>query len=99
MSSDGTPSDRRSTISPRRGPTGRSSLFGAVAHLPVSDVVGDPRASLAHAAAAVERLEREIDHLWFDSMEAEDLAMAHRLAEISHALQRAARLLEPDNAR
>jgi hypothetical protein len=53
---------------------------------------------LAGAAAAIEQVEQEIDHLWFDSMTAEDLAMSQRLADVSHALQRAARLLEPDNA-
>jgi hypothetical protein len=63
----------------------------------VRDVANDSDAALACAAAAIERVEQEIDHLWFDSMKAEDRATSQRLAEVSHALQRAARLLEPDN--
>ena len=72
------------------GDAGRLRLVSHVAH-DDSDVV------LACAAAAIERVEQEIDHLWFDTMKAEDLAMSQRLAEISHALQRAAHLVERDN--
>jgi hypothetical protein len=74
------------------------SLFGPVAHLqPVGEVVGDSAASVGWAQATMARVEREIDHLWRDSMNADDRAMSHRFAEVSHALQRAARLLEHDN--
>jgi hypothetical protein len=73
--------------------TRHSSMFGDAAHLRLvsdgTDVV------LACAAEAIARVEQEIDHLWFDSMKAEDLAMSQRLAEVSHALQRAALLVEP----
>jgi hypothetical protein len=62
----------------------------------VRDVVGDPRATLACAAAAMERVEQEIDDLWRNSMSAVDDALSERLAEVSHALQRAGRLLERD---
>ena len=67
-------------------------MFGDAARLRlVSDVAGDGSdVVLACAAAAIERVEQEIDHLWFDSMKAEDLVMSQRLAEVSHALQRAA---------
>ena len=44
------------------------------------------------------RLEREIDHLWRDSMKAADGAMLRRLVEVSHALHQAARLLEHDDS-
>ena len=43
-------------------------------------------------------VEQEIDHLWRHSMTAEDPGVSERLAELSHALQRAARLLEHDRA-
>jgi len=62
----------------------------------VRNVVGDPWATLACAAAAMERVEQEIDDLWRNSLTADDHALAERLAEVSHALQRAGRLLEQD---
>ena len=93
------PSDRQSTITQVGGPTGDSSLVGNVAHLRlVGNDVADPDAAVASAAAALERVERAIDHLWFDAMKAEDLSTSQRLADVSHALHRAGRLLEPDNA-
>jgi hypothetical protein len=99
MSSYRTRFDVQSTITRVGGSTGGSALLGDVARLRlVDDAVGDPHVELAGAAAAIEHVEQEIDHLWFDSMTAADLAMSQRLAEVSHALQRAARLLEPDAA-
>ena len=99
MSSYGTRFDGQSTITRVGGSTGGSSPLGDVARLRlVRDVVGDSDAELACAAAAIERIEQEIDdHLWFDSTKAKDRAMSQRLADVSHAVQRAARLLEPDN--
>src|SRR4051812_33029280 len=79
-----------------RGP----ALFGDLGrqrHL-VRAVVGDSEAVLACAATAMARAEREIDELWRDSMSAKDRATSQRLAEVSHALQRATRLLEYDDA-
>jgi hypothetical protein len=64
----------------------------------VGDVVGDSKAARACAGAAIAHVEREVGHLWRDSMTADDRAMAHRLAEVSHALHRAARLLAHDDA-
>jgi hypothetical protein len=97
MSSYGTRFDGQSPITGGGGSTGGSSPFGDVARLRlVRDVVGDSDAALACVAAAIERVEQEIDHLWFDSMKAQDLAMSQRLTDVSHALQRAARLLEAD---
>ena len=79
--------------------TNRSSVFGDIAALQlVRDVVGDSEAALACAGAAVARVEREIDHLWRDSMTADDRATSQRLAEVGHALHRAALLLERDDA-
>ena len=64
----------------------------------VREVVSDSVASVAWAEAAMARLEREIEHLWRESMEAHDPAMSQRLAEVSHALKRAALLLEHDGS-
>lgn len=99
MSSDRTRFDVQPTITRVGGSTGGSSLLGDVGRLRlVRDVVGGSHAALACATATIEQAEQEIDHLWFDSMKAENLEMSQRLAEVSRALQRAARLLEPDNA-
>jgi hypothetical protein len=95
MSSYSTRFEGQSIAGRSRKSTRDSPMFGDAAHLRLvsdgTDVV------LAHATAAIERVEQEIDDLWFDSMKAEDLAMSQRLADVSHALQRAARLVEPDN--
>jgi hypothetical protein len=99
MASNGTGSSGRSALTVVDDSTDGSSLFGHVAALElVRDVVGDSAASVAWAAAAMARLEREIEHLWRDSMKADDRALSQRLAEVSHALQRAARLLDHDGA-
>jgi len=63
----------------------------------VREVVSDSVASVAWAAAAMTRLEREIDNLWRESMEAHDPALSQRLADVSQALKRAALLLEHDD--
>ena len=77
----------------------RSSVFGTIAPLPfVRDVVGDSEVALACAGAVVARVEREIDHLWRDAIMADDRATSDRLAEVCHALHRAALLLERDDA-
>jgi hypothetical protein len=72
---------------------GGTSVFVATAP---QHVVADSEGVLAGAAAAMARVEQEIDHLWRDSMRAADRVMSQRLADVSHALQRAARLLEHD---
>jgi hypothetical protein len=98
MSSYGTHLEGRSITTRGGGSTGGSSMSGDAARLRlVSDVVGGTGVVVARAAAAIERVEQQIDHLWVDSMKAEDLAMSQRLAEVSHALRRAAILLEHDD--
>ena len=78
--------------------TDGSSLFGDVARVPlVGDVVADSKTARA-CAGAIARVEREVGHLWRESMKADDRAMSQRLVEVSHALHRAARLLEHDDA-
>jgi hypothetical protein len=79
--------------------TAGSSLFGDFARPQlVGDVAGDSKAALACTGAAIARVEREVGHLWRDSMKADDRAMSQRLAEVSHTLHRAARMLEHDDA-
>ena len=62
--------------------TDGSSLFGDIARLQlVGDVVGDSKAALACAGAAIARVEREVGHLWRDSMTGRrpcDVATARR---------------------
>jgi hypothetical protein len=75
------------------------SLLGDVARLQlVRVVVGDSEAVLEGARAAMARVEREIDHLWRDSMNAHDREMSQLLADVSHSLQRAAHRLEHRDA-
>jgi hypothetical protein len=79
--------------------TDGSSLFGEVAREAlVRDVVEDSKAARACAGAAITRVEREVGQMWRESMKADDRAMSQRLVEVSHALHRAARLLEHDDA-
>jgi hypothetical protein len=80
-------------------PPDGTSPFGHAARLQlVRDVVGLSEAPLPQAQAAMARAEQEIDQLWRDSMQAHDPAMSQRLAELSHALQRADHLLRRDDA-
>ena len=52
------------------------------------------RFRLLLAATAVARVEQEVDRLWRDSIVVDDADVWGRLAEASHALHRAARLLD-----
>ena len=98
MASNGTAFPDTSALIFGDDPTGGSWPLGDVARLQlVRHVVGDSEAALAWAGAAMARVEQEIDHLWHDSMQADDRAMSQRLAEVSHALHHAARLLEHDD--
>ena len=58
----------------------------------------NPTFALTCAATAVARVQEEIDDLWRASMRIEDDLLSEVLVEVSHALQRAARLLEQDRA-
>lgn len=87
MPSNGTGSNGRSALTLVDDFTDGSSAL-------VREVVRDSVASVEWAEVAMARLEREIDHLWRESMEAHDPAMSQRLAEVSRALKRAALLLE-----
>ena len=99
MASNGTSISGRSALTLVDDSTSGSSLFGDIAELQVArDGVGDSEGALASAGAAMARAEREIDHLWRDSMQIDDRAASQRLAEVSHGLRRAARLLEHDDA-
>ena len=99
MASNGTSFSGRSGLTVVDESTNGSSVFDDIAALElVRDVVGGSGAALASAGAAVARVEREIDRLWRDSMMADDRATSQRLAEVGHALHRAAVLLECDDA-
>ena len=98
MASNGTAFTETSAVTSVDDPTGGSWPFGNVARLQiVRHVVDDSEDPLASAREATARVEQEIDHLWHDSMLAHDRAMAQRLAEVSHALHRASRLLEHED--
>jgi hypothetical protein len=64
----------------------------------VGDVDADSKAARAYAVAAIARVERDVGQLWCEAMKADDRAMSRRLVEVSHALHRAARLLEHEDA-
>jgi hypothetical protein len=99
MASNGTSFTRGSGHAFAEDSVNGSSVFGDISALDlVRDVVHDSGAALASAGAAVARVEREIDQLWRDSMLADDRATSQRLAEVGHALHRAALLLECDDA-
>lgn len=49
---------------------------------------------LASAAAVVAGAERDIELLWRDSVAGGDTDLSERLAEVSHALRRAAHVLD-----
>jgi hypothetical protein len=99
MASNGTGFSGRSALSFVDDSTNGSALFGDIAGLRlVREVVGDSEAALVCAGEAMARVEREIDQLWRDSMTADDRATSQRLAQVSHALHRAARLLADEEA-
>jgi len=50
------------------------------------------------AVQAMARAQEEIDHLWRNAVTVDDEPLSERLVEVSHALQRAARLLDDDRA-
>jgi len=78
--------------------TSATSGFGRVGRLQlVRDGASGAEGVLASAGAAMNRVERDIDRLWSDAMDAHDSALSQRLAELSHALQRAAHQLEHDD--
>jgi hypothetical protein len=60
----------------------------------VTQVVRGGSSALAGASAAMSRVEREIDSMWRDSIAVDDPEVSARLAELSHAVHRAARALD-----
>jgi hypothetical protein len=56
------------------------------------------RADLAHAVAAMRQVQQEFDELWHAAGVADDGALAEQLVDVSHALRRAAALLEKGSA-
>ena len=58
----------------------------------------DAAAVLTRAAAAMARVERDVEKLWRDAMVSDRQVLSQHLAEVCHALRRAVRLLEQDRA-
>jgi hypothetical protein len=56
------------------------------------------RTDLTHAIAAVRQAQREFDELWHAAVVAGDGEFAEQLVDVSHALRRAAGLLEKKSA-
>jgi hypothetical protein len=63
-----------------------------------SALAPQPTESLECVATAMDRVQQDIDQLWRDSVTRDNLNLSERLVEVSHALQRAARLLDEDRA-
>jgi hypothetical protein len=94
MSSTSNGSNARSATTFVDDSIGGTSVFVDTAR---RHVVADSEGVLAGVAAAMARVEQEIDYLWHNSMRASDRVMSQRLADVGHALQRAVRLLEHDD--
>jgi len=62
----------------------------------VDPVFGESAAPMDRAVAAMARVQQEIDRLWRDSIRAANSPLSARLLDLSHALQRADRLLGQD---
>ena len=93
MASNGTGLSGRSAVTfVDDSPDGCSPSHDAARLQPVRHVVGDSEAAPVCAGAALARVERDVDQVWCDSMQAPDRAMSPRLAELSHALPRTAML-------
>jgi len=56
------------------------------------------RADLTHAIAAMRQVQREFNDLWHAAVVAGDGTLAEQLVDVSHALRRAAGLLEKKSA-
>ena len=54
----------------------------------------DPNPGRSRATASIRRVEQEFDELWHAAVVAGERAFAEQLVDVSHALRRAARLLE-----
>ena len=62
----------------------------------VQPVFGESAAPMDRAVASMARVQQDIDRLWHDSIKAANGPLSARLLDLSHALQRAARLLGQD---
>jgi hypothetical protein len=56
------------------------------------------RADLTHAIAAMRQVQQEFDELWYAAVVSGNGAFAEQLVDVSHALRRAAGLLEKKSA-
>jgi hypothetical protein len=91
MSNNGTGSNGRASSTIMEQLRGGASPFDEQRRTQLVDDPPDRSDAVpGSAAAALGRIEQEIDQLWRVSMTAEDDALSERLAEVSHALRRAA---------
>lgn len=77
---------------------GSSTGLNGTQTIGLGDLAIGGDSALTSAVTAVARVQSEIDDLWRHSMRIENDVLSERLVEVSHALQRAARLLEEDRA-
>ena len=66
--------------------------------IPLRDQPADRMTVFDDAVQAMARAQEEIDQLWRNAVTVDDEPLSERLVEVSHALQRAARLLDDDRA-
>jgi hypothetical protein len=92
MSSNGDRSDGGSTLVDESNR--HSWPAGNGAEPAVGGRPDDPRADRSRAIASLRRVEQEFDELWRGAVVAGERAFAEQLVDVSHALRRAARLLE-----
>jgi len=73
-------------------------IVDGVEHRLVHEVLSATHQALTAAAHAMARVQDEIDDLWRDAVKVDNEPLSDRLVDVSHALQRAARLLEEERA-
>jgi hypothetical protein len=96
---DGSGSNGKSAITLIAETIEQTALFvDSVEHRLVDDVLPATHRALASAATAMARVQDEIDDLWRDAVKVDNEPLSDRLVDVSHALQRAARLLEEERA-
>ena len=78
------------------GSNGRSAIPLIAVSMEHTAVFADN--ALASAAIAMARVQDEIEDLWRDAVKVDNEPLSDRLVDVSHALQRAARLLEEERA-
>jgi hypothetical protein len=95
MSNNGTNANGQSVSTFVEEVPGRSFLLSEFQRRQLVDpVVDESGAAMDRAVASLARVQQEIDRLWHESATTGNSALSARLLDVSHALRRAARLLE-----